>query len=328
MSEPPLEVLLTQTAFERFGNRLTGVVALRMQGDGTLRRGEANVPLDEAYPPVVWGTPDLFDVGGPLQAFFAFLHERADSVRWFQSPSAGVDAHWFDGLRRRGLRLTTSHVNNVSVAEYVMGAVLEHYQRRDRWRESASRRAWEPSSFRELYGTTWLVIGLGALGSAVAVRAKAFGVEVVGVRRRASGDEPVGRVVAPADVHGVLGEADVVVLAAPATAETRHLVDARFLAAMRPRSVLVNVARGSLVDEDALLAALDRGTPEAALLDVTTIEPLPAASPLWHHPAVTVSPHSAGRGEGRYARAAELFVDNLDRYRRGLPLQHELDPPP
>jgi phosphoglycerate dehydrogenase-like enzyme len=205
--------------------------------------------------------------------------------------------------------------------------VLEHYQQRDRWRESAARASWEPSSFRELYGTTWLVVGLGALGSAVAVRARAFGVQVVGVRRRPSGDEPVSRVITPAEVHEAVGEADVVVLAAPATTETRHLVDARFLAAMRPRSVLVNVARGSLVDEEALLAALDRGVPEAALLDVTGTEPLPSDSPLWNHPGVIVTPHSAGRGEGRYARAADLFVDNLDRYRRGLPLHHELPPP-
>ena len=326
-SGEPVEVLLSQVAFERFGSRLAGAVGLRMQADGSLRRGEAVVPREEARPPVVWGTPDLFDVGAPLEAFFAFLVERADSVRWFQSPSAGVDAPWFAGLRRPGLRLTTSHVNSVSVAEYVMGAVLEHFQQRGRWREAAARGSWEPATFRELYGTTWLVIGLGALGSAVAVRARAFGVHVVGVRRRPNGDEPVARLISPADVHEALPLADVVVVAAPATAETRHLVDAAFLAAMRPGSLLVNVARGSLLDEEALLAALDRGVPEAAVLDVTDVEPLPAGSPLWSHPAVAVTPHSAGGGSGRYERAADLFVENLDRYRRGLPLHHELPVP-
>jgi phosphoglycerate dehydrogenase-like enzyme len=298
-----------------------------MQADGSFRRGEAVVPSEDAEPTVVWGTPDLFDVGAPLHAFFAFVQQRAGSVRWFQSPSAGVDAHWFDGLRRPGLRLTTSHVNSVSVAEYVMGAVLEHFQQRGRWREAAARRSWEPASFRELYGSTWLVIGLGALGSAVAVRAQAFGVHVVGVRRRPIGDEPVSRVIGPPDLHEALPLADVVVVAAPSTAETRHLVDARFLAAMREGSLLVNVGRGSLLDEDALLAALERGIPEAAVLDVTATEPLPADSPLWGHPAVSVTPHSAGRGSGRYDRAADLFVTNLDRFLRGQPLLHELPPP-
>jgi phosphoglycerate dehydrogenase-like enzyme len=123
-----------------------------------------------------------------------------------------------------------------------------------------------------------------------------------------------------------LARCDVVVLAAPATPETVGLVDERFLAAMASGSVLVNIARGALVDEAALLAALDRGRPEAAILDVFATEPLPADSPFWDHPRVVLTPHSSAGGLARHARAADLFVENLERYRTGRPLLHEVRP--
>lgn len=130
----------------------------------------------------------------------------------------------------------------------------------------------------------------------------------------------------PEEVIAHVGEADVVVLAAPATAETRHLVDDRFLGAMKPGSLLVNIARGALVDEEALLRALDAGTTiEAAVLDVTATEPLPPDSPLWDHPAVTITPHDAAGGTGRFDRAADLFFENLRRYTAGESLLHEVD---
>jgi phosphoglycerate dehydrogenase-like enzyme len=203
------------------------------------------------------------------------------------------------------------------IAEYVLRAVLDHFQRAGEWRAAVARKAWETHEVREVAGTTWLVVGLGAIGSAVAERARAFGATVLGVRRTPRGDEPVDELVS----LDALGRADVVVLAAPATAETVGMVDAGFLASMRPRSVLVNVARGSLVDEVALLAALDRGIPEAALLDVTATEPLPPESPLWTHPRVVLTPHSSALGDGRHARAADLFVENLHRFVDGRPLR-------
>jgi phosphoglycerate dehydrogenase-like enzyme len=157
----------------------------------------------------------------------------------------------------------------------------------------------------------------------------------VGVRRSPSGDEPVDAMVPPADVvsSGALGSADVVVIAAPATSTTRGLVDDAFLAAMKPGSLLINIARGALVDEEALVRALDAGTSlEAAILDVTSTEPLPADSPLWAHPRVTITPHDSAGGLGRYSRAADLFLDNLRRYVDGDALMHEvteadLEPP-
>jgi phosphoglycerate dehydrogenase-like enzyme len=319
-----MRVLLTATAHERFGHRLPAdVEPVAMANDGTLAGG---VTWEDAAVEVAWPTADLFGPEAPLRPFFAFLLQ-SDTLRWIQSPAAGVDAPVFAQLVRKGIRLTTSHVTDVPISEYVLRAVLDHYQRPQEWAASAAERAWRRHEFREVHGTTWLVVGLGAIGSAVAVRARAFGARVVGVRRRPSGDEPVDRMITPADVLDHVGEADVVVLAAPATAETAHLVDARFLAAMKPGSLLVNIARGALVDEAALLDALRAGTTlEAAVLDVTATEPLPADSPLWDEPRITITPHDAAGGTGRFERAADLFLENLRRYRTGgaEPLLHEV----
>lgn len=318
-----MRILLTSTAHRLFGDRLPeDAEPVVMEHDGTLRGGTA---WEEAGAEVAWPTADLFEPGAPLRPFFAFLLQST-TLRWIQSPAAGVDAPVFAQLVRKGIRLTTSHVTDIPISEYVLRAVLDHYQRPEEWAASARDRAWRRHEFREVDGTTWLVYGLGSIGAATAVRARAFGATVIGVRRHPSGEEPVDRMIRPADVHEHLGQTDVVVLAAPATAETRHLVDDAFLAAMKPGSLLVNIARGALVDEAALLRALDAGTTiEAAVLDVTEVEPLPAESPLWDHPRVTVTPHDAAGGSGRLRRGADLFVENLRRYTSGEPLLHEVD---
>jgi phosphoglycerate dehydrogenase-like enzyme len=317
-----MRILLTATAFERFGDRLPDDAAPAvMERDGSLRDGTS---WEDADVEVAWPTADLFEPDAPLRPFFGFLLQST-TLRWIQSPAAGVDAPVFAQLVRKGIRLTTSHVTDIPISEYVLRSVLDHYQRPEEWVASSAERAWRRHDFREVHGTTWLVVGLGAIGASTAVKARAFGAHVIGVRRTPSGDEPVDRMVTPADVLDVVGEADVVVLAAPSTPETRHLVDAAFLAAMKQASLLVNIARGALVDEDALVAALDRGdTIEAAVLDVTAVEPLPAESPLWDHAAVTITPHDAAGGTGRFSRAADLFVENLRRYRGGEDLLHEV----
>jgi phosphoglycerate dehydrogenase-like enzyme len=317
-----MRVLLTATAHERFGDRLpASVEPMVMQNDGTLASG---VAWEDSNVEVAWPTADLFEPDAPLRPFFGFLLQ-SESLRWIQSPAAGVDAPVFAQLVRKGIRLTTSHVTDIPISEYVVRSVLDHYQRPQEWAASSADRAWRRHDFREIHGSTWLIIGLGSIGTATAVRARAFGANVIGVRRSPAGDEPVDLMITPDQVLATVGEADVVVLAAPASPETQHLVDGAFLAAMRPASLLVNIARGALVDEAALLEALAKGdTLEAAVLDVTATEPLPADSPLWDHPAITITPHDAAGGTGRFTRAADLFLDNLRRYESGEPLRHEV----
>ena len=321
-----MRVLITSVAHERFWQRLSraGVEPLIMQKDGTLRNEAGDtVERDAADPEVAWGTSDLYAEGAPIRAFLGLIR-RADSLKWFQSPAAGYDDPIFTELANRGVRVTNAHVNGIPIAEFVMRAVLDHFQKAHLWREAERAGEWKTHDWREVHGTTWLVVGLGSIGGGVASRARAFGATVIGCRRQANPDDPVDRAVSLPELPSVAGDADVVVLCVPATPETSGLVDEAFLAAMRPGSVLVNVARGSLVDEKALLAALDRGVPEAAILDVFAEEPLPREHPFWAHPRVTVTAHNSAGGTGRHIRQAELFELNLDLYLRRSPLQNDV----
>ena len=321
-----MRILLTARAHERFWPLLArpGVEAIVMDGAGGLRLGDGRpVDRDAADPEVAWGTSDLFADGAPLRDFLGLVR-RAASLRWFQSPAAGFDDPIFAALADRGVRITNAHVNGIPIAEFVMRAVLDRFQQAALWRSAQAEHRWTLHDYREVSGTTWLVIGLGSIGAGVARRAAAFGASVIGCRRNPAPDDPTDRTVTPAELPSVIGQADVVVLCAPAGPGTIGLVDERFLASMRPGSLLVNVARGSLVDEGALLAALGRGAPEAAVLDVFAAEPLPPDHPFWDHPAVTVTPHNAAGGTGRYGRQAELFAANLERFLAGDALVNDV----
>jgi phosphoglycerate dehydrogenase-like enzyme len=323
-----MQILLTDTIFTTFAARLEQVDAVEwlrlaaVADEHQLRLGPGSIPLADARPEVAWATPDMF-FDGLIRPFFR-LSLDCGSMRWLHSPAAGLDLPGYRDLLARGIRLTTSHVNRIPIAEYVVGAVLRHYQHPEEWQAAQAAKAWRHHEFREVHGTTWLIVGLGAIGGEVAVRAKAFGARVVGVRRHPVGDEPVDQMLPPQRIWDVLPECDVVVLAAPGTDETYHLVNTGFLAQMREGSVLVNVGRGTVVDEAALHTALNRGVPEAAILDVFETEPLPAASPLWTHPRVVVTPHSSAGGLGRHERGVDLFLDNLRRYRAGAALPNEV----
>ncbi|HVX17242.1 MAG TPA: D-2-hydroxyacid dehydrogenase [Acidimicrobiales bacterium] len=323
-----MEVLISELAAARFGDRIRAVAPdirlLRMQDDASLVDDDGCVVArDDAAPDIAWLTSDLFDEGGPIRKFMGMVR-YGTSLKWFQSSAAGTDEPVFAEVVRRGTRLTTSHVNYVSISEYVIRAALDHFQQAERWRAAQAAGEWRVHQFREVRGTTWLVVGLGAIGGAVAERARVFGAEVIGVRRHPQPGDPVDRAVGLAEVHTVLGEVDVVVLSVPANSTTAGLVDARFLAAMKPGSLLVNVGRGAVVDEDALHAALDRGVPARAALDVMAVEPVPADSWMWTHPRLVLTPHNSASGDGRRVRAAELFCENLRRYQAGEPLLHEV----
>ena len=147
---------------------------------------------------------------------------------------------------------------------------------------------------------------------------------MTGCRRNPTGDEPVDAYVSPADLLAALPKSDIVVLSLPGENDVPPLVDATFLAAMAEGSMLINIARGSLVDETALIEALDRGRPEVAVLDVMVTEPLASDSPLWTHPRVVLTPHNSAGGWNRYDRYDVLLVDNLGRYAGGEPLRNEV----
>jgi phosphoglycerate dehydrogenase-like enzyme len=308
-----LQILVTETAGRLVDERGHGVdpdvEQVRMQRDGRLEVGGGELDPKQVHAEVACATGDLFFRGGAAPWFELLL--SLESLHWFQSPAAGY-LPLYDRLFERGVRVTGAHVNAI--------------HRADEWAAARAAQEWRPHEFREVFGTTWLVIGVGSIGSAVAERARALGARVLGHRRQPTGREPVDEMLPREALLDELSRCDVVVLAAPATAETTGFVDARFLAAMASDSVLVNVARGALVDEAALLAALDRGRPAAAILDVFATEPLPVDSPFWDHPGVVLTPHSSAGGLARHGRVVDLFVENLERYRNGQPLLHEVRP--
>jgi phosphoglycerate dehydrogenase-like enzyme len=270
----------------------------------------------------IWLTIEAFR--GPLRRSFKHLLENAPELIWAQSIGAGYDMPIMQDLLKRGVRLTTSHVNSIPIAEFVMRCVLDRYQRPDLKAEARARKEYPRDYFPEIYRQTWMIYGIGAIGSRISERARAFGAHTIGVRRNPKGNEPADEMIAPSEVARHLGRADVVVFSAPNTAETHKLADAAFLAGMKPSALFVNVSRAALVDEEALLAALDNGHLDYAILDVHSVEEAwlyrkerMDDSPLWTHPKILLNPHGAGHGEGCHRRNAELFIDNLRRYLAG-----------
>lgn len=319
---------MTEHQHEHFGDRFRlarpDARFLRMQRDGTIV-DHAGRALDwaDARADVAYGSADVFDDPTLTRRFFGWL-VRAEDLRWLQMAAAGVDHPIFGALLDQGIRLTTAHVTDIPIAEYVLAQVLRATVPLEAMDADRARGAWVKHEWRELHDSRWLVVGLGAIGTAVAVRAGAFGAHVTGVRRRPRGDEPVDTVITPDGLDGAIPDADVVVLCAPATPDTIGLLDHQLLSAMRPGSILVNVGRGRLVDEEALRRALDRGRPRHAILDVTVDEPPPSESWLWTHPSVVLTAHTSAGGHGRHERAADVFADNLRRYGAGEPLADEV----
>ena len=318
-------ILLHEPAFRRIEARLDadarGAEFLRLEAGGTVRLADREIPRAEALPEAGWMSPEMF--GAPAFRDWTSLLLETPDLKWVQSAAAGFDNPVFRQLVAKGARLTTNTAQSVSIAEYVLWGVLDHFQRGPERRTAQGAHDWARLRYREIAGSRWLVIGFGAIGQAIAVRAAAFGARITGVRRSGGAHPAAEGIAAPDRTQTLLPEADVVVLAVPLSPTTERLVDAAFLAAMKPGSVLVNIGRGDLIDELALLAALDRGVPGHALLDVFHQEPLPPESPFWDHPHVSLTGHASALGDGFVRRSDEVFLENLRRYLAGQPLLNE-----
>jgi len=263
--------------------------------------------------------------GGGQRALVTSLL-KSNQLMWVHTGAAGLDHPIWAQLVDKGALLTTGHGQAPCIAEYVLAEVLGQFQRLSERRAEQAARRWTRLPFREIAGTRWLIVGFGAIGEGVAERAKAFGARIDGVRRSGAPSPLAERMGVLSETKSLLPDADVVVLAAPLNQETRHMADAAFFAAMKPGSVLVNVGRGDLVDEPALLAALDAGAPEHAILDVFHDEPLKDDSPFWDHPKVSLTPHASAFGSGQAARNDAMFVENLRRRLAGEAMLYEADP--
>jgi phosphoglycerate dehydrogenase-like enzyme len=254
---------------------------------------------------------------------------HAPSLRWVQAVGAGTGQLQSAGLGEAGIRLTSAAgANAVGIAEFALARVLGHWKRFRDLDDAQARHAWEPLFGRQLAGCTLGLLGLGAINGAVAARARALDVRVVATRRSATPGATapdVDELYPAAELHRMLGECDAVIAAVPETDETRGLFDAAAFAAMKRGAFFCNVGRGSLVDEAALVEALERGHLSAAALDVTSVEPLPPDHPLWDTPHLLISPHAASSPAALFVNLHDLFRENLRRYLAGEPLQNEVD---
>jgi phosphoglycerate dehydrogenase-like enzyme len=286
-------------------------------------------------PDEAWAEADVLYTGGEVP-----MPEQAPRLKWVQAHSAGVDHMIGHPLfQRGGVALTTAAgVHGVNISEYVLMMMLAFAHRLPRAFEMMRRRAWNFDRMQfvpgELDGATAGLVGYGGIGRQIAARCRAFGMQVLVARRsppppREEAPDGVA-FVPPAGWGDLLARSDYVVLAAPLTAETVHLIDAAALARMKPTAVLINISRGGLVDEPALIDALRERRIGGAGLDVYAMEPLPADSPLWRladepDARVILTPHIAGITPRYEQRAAALFAENLSRFVAGRPLLNRVD---
>jgi phosphoglycerate dehydrogenase-like enzyme len=287
------------------------------------------------------GSDEAVRLIGTAEAYFGFgftpdLLAAAKRLRWVHSAAAGVGNVLNTGIESTDILVTNSAgIHGAPIAEFVVAGVLHFLRGLDVAIAQQQRGEWSKAFFvaldsplREISECRVLIVGTGGLGGQTARRLTALGATCIGVRRRPELGTPEGfaRVVGTAALDAELPAADVLVLAAPLTADTSELMTRARLELLSRRAIVVNVARGALVDEAALVDLLQRGRLRGAVLDVFRQEPLPAASPLWHLPNALVAPHVSPVSPGRFwPRQLDLFLDNWRRYVHGEPLRNLVD---
>lgn len=267
------------------------------------------------------GWLDQFTLNDPPDAVLA-----ATKARWLHTTLAGLSNVPVDLARERGIIVTKgTGLTSNAVADYGLMGVLMLAKRVDEIVRAQDRREWlpRPPSDDDLAGARVLIIGYGAIGSRLGARLKACGMIVTGVRRTA---DPAQDIIGAEEWRAQLGDFDYVILAAPETKATIHMIGAAEFAAMKPGARFLNIARGAMVDQDALMAVMHSGHLAAAFIDVTDPEPLPADHPLWDAPNTIITMHMSGRGNApTLRRAAERFAANVRRFLAGEPLEATAD---
>jgi phosphoglycerate dehydrogenase-like enzyme len=251
----------------------------------------------------------------------------AQNLQFAHFDSTAIEQHPFVApLAKRGVKLTTATGSNgVPVAQTAITTLLMMSRGLPHYLDAQRRKSWEPvragAQPPDLQGQTIVIVGMGTIGATVARFAQVLGMHVIGIRRKPrAADDPVDEMHTLAELPELLPRCDWLVLACPLVPETRGLVNAQSLTLMKRTAGLINVARGALCDQEAVIAALQRGQIRCAHLDVYATEPLPPASPLWEMPNVIMTPHSAGASAGNELRSVRIFLDNLERRARGEPL--------
>ena len=253
------------------------------------------------------------------------LLNAAENLELFACVFAGTGHLPREALDDHDVAVTNaSGVHAPNISEYVIGSMITHARQFHLDQRQQSRREWRTHETTEVYGSTVAVVGLGAIGQAIVDRLEPFDVETVGVRYSPEKGGPTDDVYGFDEIHEALWDAEYVVLACPLTDATRELIDADALRTMRSDAVLINIARGAVVDTDALVSELRNNRIRGAALDVTDPEPLPEDHPLWGLGNVTITPHNAGHTPAYYQRAAAILTENVERLQTGDDLKNRV----
>lgn len=330
-------LLVSNKVVDEYGDRLSRILEHAPRKLQLLEFTPALAPkraqldaIDAAfYSRDIWsGT--IKDTLNPASRTFWSIAGRASNLKWIQLVSAGADQRHYQPAMARGVRLTTSAGTNAEpVAMTAVTGLLMLARGFPHWVHAQQKHEWSPQRAadapRDLRGQTAIIVGTGHIGTLIAKTLQAIGVRTIGVRRHPQPAEYFSEVLPLTAFDAALPRCDWLVLACPLTAQTRGLMDARRFGLLPRYAGFVNVSRGEVVDETALIDALTGGRLQCAYLDVFAVEPLPSTSPLWRLPNVIITPHDATASSGNYGRGVELFLRNLDAYLRGGKLENEVE---
>lgn len=318
-------ILIEEQAYERLASQLSAISTelefIVMKPDGLLYFDEKPIRIETAKPDIAWLNVGL--VRANLGQHYVQTVLASGTVKWLQTYNAGLDQPFYQEMFDQGIRISASSAQAIAIAEYVIANILACYQDVFARRRYQQAHQWQKMVFKELWRTRWLLVGFGNIGQALAQRLRAFECEVVAVRRSGQAHGLADQVITPEQMAAHLPQVDGVVIACPLTDETTGMVDDAFFQRLQPGAILVNIARGKIVDEAALIEALKQGIVGQAILDVFDPEPLPQHSPLWDLDNVLITPHSSNSGENTPLRGDLLFLENLRRFLAQEPLLNE-----
>ncbi|MEL7481855.1 MAG: D-2-hydroxyacid dehydrogenase [Pseudomonadota bacterium] len=314
-----LKLLVHEATFARLAERLktqsAAVSPIVLHDDGRFRAADGSVLDEPVEIDIAYATPDAF-FGPQVTKFFGTVMS-APTLQWFQSSAAGIEHPALKAIGQKAGLYTSSHEQAPAIAEWVLWAGLDWFQGGPARREAQASKTWGRMAFTEIGDTHWLIVGFGAIGRETARRVRGLGATVTGVRRTPGADPDADEMIQPGSILPALPAVDAVVLSCPLTPETENMAGRDFFAAMKADALFVNVGRGALVDETALLDGLAVGRPAYAALDVVREEPLPPENPIWAHPKITLTPHTSAQTMGAARRTDSLFLSNLEAFLSG-----------
>jgi phosphoglycerate dehydrogenase-like enzyme len=321
VTDPTHRLLIAASSYQRTRAAIDPAIQIvQLDRDGNFSLDGTRLSAESVQPTLIRLDWDMMQ-SGHMKSVVEIIR-GARGLAFVQTSAAGLDNPLFRIVEEKARYFCNSDAQAPPIAEFVLDSVLNRWHRFDIRAAHQAARRWQRTSFKEMLESNWLIIGFGNIGQRIARQAKGFGANVTALRRNTGDSGPADRVDVLANMGAYLKTADVVVLACALNDETRGLANEAFFGELKKDAVLVNIARGDLIDEPALLRALDANAFDAAILDVFATEPLPEDHPFWTHERVVLTPHSSNAGLGTLDRGDALFLENLDSFLNQRPLRN------